>query len=99
MRDRVLRLLISENYGCFLMQRSNGGELGRSKSNTAKFNFSLHEFASGPKRTCRGNLGTSALVMKSRHITAMACGRRARRCLLSQNVGGRRRRAPDRLGG
>jgi hypothetical protein len=34
MRDRVLRLLISENYGCFLMQRSDGGELGRSKSNT-----------------------------------------------------------------
>jgi hypothetical protein len=49
LRDRVLRLLISENYGCFLMQRSDGGELGRSKSNTGKFTFSLHESASGPK--------------------------------------------------
>ena len=28
------------------MQRSDGGELGRSKSNTAKLNFSLHESAS-----------------------------------------------------
>jgi len=43
MRDRVLRLLISENYGCFLMQRIDGGELGRSKSNIAKFNFSLRD--------------------------------------------------------
>jgi K+ transporter len=29
-------MLISENYGCFLMQRSDSGELGRSKSNPAK---------------------------------------------------------------
>jgi hypothetical protein len=36
MRDRVLRLPISENYGCFLMQRSDGGEGSSRKNDIAK---------------------------------------------------------------